>query len=65
LSNGAVATVSNNVVSNNIRDAVDVPCGPDPITQFQSVGIGVTLGTGRTVINNNEVSANNVGVYLR
>jgi hypothetical protein len=44
--NGAVATTSNNTVTNNMCDAVDPQCGTDPMTQVQSVGIGVTLGAG-------------------
>jgi Right handed beta helix region len=62
--NGAAAIITNNTVSANMCDSVDLQCGPDPMSQFQSVGIGVTLGGASATIGSNDVSSNDVGVYL-
>jgi hypothetical protein len=40
-------------------------CGPDPINQRQSSGIGASAGAGvGTVIAHNNVSDNDIGIYL-
>ena len=55
------------VTGNTIRDTVctdPASCGRDPITQFQSVGIGGNSNPPGTVIGENTVSGSDVGIYL-
>lgn len=64
---GAVATVVNNVITDNRCDSPDFQtsgCGSDPASQFQSSGIGTTFAGAGTVIANNRLSNNDIGIYL-
>ena len=54
------------VLRNKIRGPVctDAACGPDPINQFQSIGIGTNSIPSGTIVRGNDVSGADVGVYL-
>ena len=58
----SVARVTGNTIYGTV--CTDPACGPDPINQSQSVGIGATLSPPGTVITENTVSGNDVGIYL-
>jgi hypothetical protein len=64
---GAVVTVIHNTVSRNLCNSVALGCGPDFLTQGQSVGISTdnffSPGAG-TVISDNDVSDNDIGIAL-
>jgi parallel beta-helix repeat protein len=63
----AQATVIGNKVSANLCDSLTFGgpgCGPDPINQFQSAGIIGFLAEEGTLFANNEVSDNDVGLYM-
>jgi Right handed beta helix region len=58
---GATGTVSHNVVSGNRCAPGDPDCGPDFFSQFQHIGIS---GGGQgTVISDNLVFGNQIGIY--
>ena len=59
---GATATVVGNTVIDNLCDAPG--CGPDPIRQLQSAGIEAALASAGTVIAQNRVSRNDIGIGL-
>lgn len=58
---GASANVSGNTVSGNECDVAS--CGPDPMTQTQSVGIMTYQGGAGTTISGNTLTGNDIGVY--
>ena len=61
---GSVGTISHNTVSGNICPATSTGCGPDWFTQFQHAGI-LACGWGPgTVVTNNLVFGNQVGMLL-
>ena len=61
ISRGAVATVSGNTISGHKCDHVS--CGPDPVADTQSGGVLLfEAGTG-TLIDNNDILDNDMGVY--
>jgi Right handed beta helix region len=61
---GSVGTVTHNTVSGNICPPGDAECGPDWFTQFQHAGI-VAGGWGPgTVVSNNFVFGNQIGLLL-
>jgi hypothetical protein len=59
---GAVGTVSHNVVSGNACGSPDLGCGPDFFTELQHAGI-YAEGPG-TVISQNLLYDNQVGIYV-
>ena len=59
---GAIATLSDNTISNNLCDLPAI-CGPDPIGQVQSAGILVASRPG-TAITHNQLTNNDIGTYL-
>jgi hypothetical protein len=61
---GAVGTIAHNVVSGNICPPTDPDCGPDWFTQFQHAGIGAGGWGPGTVIKNNLVFGNQIGLFL-
>ncbi len=61
---GAVGTISHNVVSGNGCAAADPTCGTDWFTQFQLAGIGAGGWGPGTVVTNNLVFDNQVGMLL-
>ena len=62
---GAVAHVLRNVILGNRCKTVDLFCGPDPISQLQTAGIGTFLPPGPgTEFANNVIAGNDVGIYL-
>lgn len=62
ISNGAIATVTYNFVSGN--ECGHSTCGPDILTQYQSVGILLNrAGNGTVVSLYNTVNNNDVGIY--
>ena len=58
----SVARVTGNTIYGTV--CTDPACGPDPINQQQSIGIGATLSPPGTVITENIVSGNDVGIFL-
>jgi parallel beta-helix repeat protein len=60
---GAVARMTDNTIGGTVC-TVPVVCGRDPINQVQSVGIGAFSSGPGTVINENTVTGNDVGIYL-
>jgi Right handed beta helix region len=58
----SVARVTDNTISDTVCTAPE--CGRDPITEFQSVGIGGNSNPPGTVIEGNTVSGSDVGIYL-
>ena len=58
---GAVGTISYNTISGNACGSPDLGCGPDYFTQFQIAGI--TAGGAGTVITQNLLYGNQVGIY--
>jgi parallel beta-helix repeat protein len=60
---GAMATVRHNEISNNLCN-MPSDCGPDPINQGQSVGIFTIYADADTEFSNNNLSNNDVGIYL-
>jgi hypothetical protein len=61
---GAVGTIAGNVVSGNVCQPDSASCGPDFFNQFQHGGI-VAGGNGPgTVITDNLVFGNQIGMYL-
>jgi hypothetical protein len=61
---GSVGTVAHNTVSGNICPPADSTCGPDWFTQFQHAGIGGGGWGPGTVITDNLVFGNQVGLLL-
>jgi hypothetical protein len=61
---GAVGTISHNKVSGNQCPPVDPTCGPDWFTQFQLAGIGAGGWGPGTVITDNLVFDNQIGLLL-
>ena len=61
---GSVGTISHNVVSGNICPPTDPTCGTDWFTQFQLAGIGAGGSGPGTIITNNLVFDNQVGLLL-
>jgi parallel beta-helix repeat protein len=59
----AVARVTGNTVRGMVCTD-PIFCGGDPITEFQSVGIGGNSNPPGTVIEENTVTGNDVGIYL-
>jgi parallel beta-helix repeat protein len=58
---GAVVQVTGNTVSGGV---CTIPgCGPDPINEFQAIGIFVGPGGDGSTISDNHVSGSDVGVY--
>jgi parallel beta-helix repeat protein len=64
LVDGPVATITHNVISGNLCDAVDIGCGPDPISDFQAAGLGLFPAGPGSVISNNTLVSNDIGLYL-
>jgi|GEM_PF-2510922 len=64
ISRGAVAVVQFNNVSGNKCD-VNVPtvCGPDPIDNTQSAGILLFQAGDETVVDDNNIFDNDIGIY--
>jgi len=58
---GAVATISHNTISGNACGSAALGCGPDFFNEFQVAGI--TGGGPGTVIFNNVLNGNQVGIY--
>jgi parallel beta-helix repeat protein len=58
----SVARVIRNRISGTV--CTDAVCGPDPFNEFQSAGIGINSSPAGTVIADNVVSDNDVGIYL-
>jgi hypothetical protein len=61
---GAVGTIASNIVSGNICPPTDPDCGPDWFTQFQHAGIAAGGNGPGTVVKNNFVFGNQVGLFL-
>ncbi len=61
---GSVGTISHNTVSGNICPVIDPSCGPDWFTQFQHAGILAGGWGPGTVVSNNLVYGNQVGLFL-
>lgn len=61
---GSVGTVAHNVVSGNICPPADPTCGPDWFTQFQHAGIGGGGWGPGTIVTDNLVFDNQVGLLL-
>ena len=61
VSGGAFATVTGNDVSGH--ECNHVSCGPDPLTQTQSVGILLFASATGTSVAGNSVSGNDIGIY--
>jgi hypothetical protein len=61
---GAVGTISHNTISGNVCPPTASTCGPDWFTQFQHVGIGAGGWGPGTVVDNNLVFGNQVGILL-
>jgi hypothetical protein len=61
---GSVGTISHNTVSGNQCPPVDPTCGPDWFTQFQLAGIGAGGWGPGTVVTDNLVFDNQVGLLL-
>ena len=59
---GAIGTIVDNTISDNLCDAPF--CGPDPINQGQSAGISVSCADPGTIVARNRLSRNDVGIYL-
>jgi len=59
----AVAQVTENTIRGTVCTDATI-CGRDPINQFQSVGIGLNSIPAGTVIEENRLSSNDVGIYL-
>ena len=57
---GAKAKIVNNIISENICDLPE--CGPDPFTQVQAFGIAASNAGNGSVIADNYVSNNDVGI---
>jgi hypothetical protein len=61
---GSVGIISNNTVSGNICPPTSTSCGPDWFTQFQHAGILAGGWGPGTVVTNNLVFGNHVGLLL-
>ncbi len=61
---GSVGTISHNTVSGNICPPTSTSCGPDWFTQFQHAGILAGGWGPGTVVTNNLVFGNQVGMFL-
>jgi len=61
---GSVGTISHNTVSGNQCPPADPTCGPDWFTQFQNAGIGAGGWGPGTIVTNNLVFDNQVGMLL-
>ena len=61
---GSVGTISHNVVSGNVCPVGDESCGPDWFTQFQHAGILAGGWGPGTVVSNNYVFGNQIGLFL-
>lgn len=61
---GSVGTISHNTVSGNICPVIDAGCGPDWFTQFQHAGINAGGWGPGTVVTNNLVFGNQIGIFL-
>jgi len=61
VSDGAVATVTGNQVSGNQCD--HATCGPDPVADYQSIGVLLAAAGGGTTVSGNTVSSNDIGIY--
>lgn len=61
---GSVGTISHNTVSGNICPVIDPGCGPDWFTQFQHAGILAGGAGPGTVVTNNLVFGNQIGIFL-
>ena len=62
IDNGAVATVDSNTVKNN--ECNESGCGSNLITQGQAPGIVLSFSGSGSVVNNNHVSGNDVGIIV-
>jgi len=60
---GAWASVTDNSVSGNVC-TLSTACGPDPFTQTESIGILDFQAAIGTTIDNNKLTANQLGIYL-
>lgn len=61
---GSVGTITHNTVSGNVCPPADATCGPDWFTQFQNAGIAAGGWGPGTVVSNNLVFGNHVGLLL-
>jgi hypothetical protein len=61
---GSVGTIAYNTVSGNVCPAGDASCGPDWFTQFQHAGILAGGWGPGTVVANNLVFGNQIGLFL-
>jgi hypothetical protein len=60
---GAWASVTDNSVSGNVC-TLAVSCGPNPFTQYESIGILDYQAATGTKINDNKATANQIGIYV-
>ena len=63
ISNGALATVESNTVSSNLCP-LGGTCGSDLLVDHQATGIYLDKSRSSTVVKNNAVSGNDVGIYV-
>jgi Right handed beta helix region len=61
---GSVGTITHNTVSGNVCPVADTTCGPDWFTQYQHAGILAGGWGPGTVVSNNLVFGNQVGLFL-
>jgi hypothetical protein len=61
VSRGATATVSGNTITAHECDHTS--CGPDPLTQTQSIGVLLSNAGAGTVVQFNSLSSNDIAVY--
>jgi len=61
---GSVGTVTHNTVSGNVCPPTDPTCGPDWFTQFQHAGILAGGWGPGTIVSNNLVFGNQVGIFM-
>ena len=58
---GGFASAHNNTISGNECDVA--VCGPDSLTQTQSAGVLLIGAAPGTIVNNNSITSNDIGVY--
>jgi parallel beta-helix repeat protein len=64
VSRGAVATVTGNIIKDNLCDTVPGGCvGSDPLTRVTSAGVLLYNSGDGTIISDNEISNNDIGIY--
>ncbi|HXM94364.1 MAG TPA: right-handed parallel beta-helix repeat-containing protein [Candidatus Dormibacteraeota bacterium] len=63
VTSSAVATITDNIISRNLCD-IPNRCGNNPMGQGQSSGIFANNAGAGTIISDNKISDNDVGIYL-